>query len=216
MRFDEMPRIISLVSRRKLLNAASDHVDGNRADLNHSGQRSQLAPGAAHLFPDPLKRPAGMAQFFRIALRYGQKHGRVDVIQSSGAVAVWMPPENTTRDWTHLVRAGCLATPFFVGWSATRRMLKFERFIERCRKRALDVPRWYLFCIGVRPDQQGQGLGAALIRLGLKRAQSTGVPCYQETANARNLPFYQKHGFRVVAEKHLPDAGPGIWSLVAG
>ena len=173
-------------------------------------------PVAAHLFPDALKRPAGMAHVFRIALRYGIKHGQVDIIQPAGAVAIWIRPEYSTPSWTRLVRAGYLATPFAVGWSAACRMLRFEHFIEACRLGTLDVPHWYLFSIGVRPDQQGHGLGAALLRHGLKRTQTSGVPCYLETANARNLPFYQKHGFRVVEEKHLPDAGPGVWSLVAG
>ena len=173
-------------------------------------------PVAAHLFPDPSKRPAGMAHIFQMALRYGTRHGQVDVIQPAGAVAIWIRPEYARPSWTRLVRAGYLATPFAVGWSATRRMLRFEHFIESCRLRTLSLPHWYLFSIGVRPGQQGQGLGAALLRHGLKRAQATSVPCYLETANARNLPFYQKHGFRVVGAKRLPTDGPGIWSLIAG
>lgn len=173
-------------------------------------------PVAAHLFPDPSKRPVGMAHIFQMALRYGTRRGQVDVIQPAGAVAIWIRPEHATPSWTRLVRAGCLTTPFAVGWSATRRMLRFEHFIESCRLRTLSLPHWYLFSIGVRPGQQGQGLGAALLRHGLKRAQATSVPCYLETANARNLPFYQKHGFHVVAQKLPPDAGPGIWSLIAG
>ena len=173
-------------------------------------------PVATHLFPDTLKRPAGMAHIFRMALRYGQKYGRIDVSGSSGAVAVWARPEYAASSWTRLARAGYLATPFKLGWSATRRMLRFEDFIKGCRRRTLDVPHWYLFSIGVRPDRQGHGLGAALLQHGLGRAQTTGLPCYLETANARNLPFYQKHGFRAVGDKHLPDVGPGVWSLVAG
>lgn len=173
-------------------------------------------PVAAHLFPDASKRRTGMAQIFRMALRYGQKHGRVDIIKPAGAAAVWIRPEHSTPSWTRLIRVGCLVTPFIVGWSATQRMLEFEHFIEGCRLRTLEVPHWYLFCVGVRPDQQGRGLGAALIRHGLKRAQGTGAPCYLETANARNLPFYEKLGFRVVGTKHSPGEGPGIWSMVAG
>ena len=66
------------------------------------------------------------------------------------------------------------------------------------------------------PEQQGQGVGAALIRHGLQRAQATHTSCYLETANARNLPFYQQNGFRTVGQKHQPAAGPCVCSLVAG
>ena len=199
------PIAITTVSEANLLPAQETLVQAFADD-----------PVAAHLFPDASKRAAGMAHIFRIALRYGQKHGQVDLIQPAGAVAIWMRPEHATPSWARLVRAGYLTTPFAVGWSATRRMLRFERFIEACRLRTLDNPHWYLFSIGVRPDQQGQGLGATLLRHGLQRAQATGVPCYLETANARNLLFYQKHGFRVASAKRLPTDGPGVWSLIAG
>jgi ribosomal protein S18 acetylase RimI-like enzyme len=173
-------------------------------------------PVAVHLFPDPAQRPAGMAHIFRMALRYGKTYGRIDVIQSCGAVAVWVRPKYTTPSWTRMVRAGFLASPFAVGWGATRRMLDFEHFISGCRMQTMAGPHWFLFCIGVRPDQQGQGLGAALIRHGLQPVQATGIPCYLETANVRNLSFYQKNGFRLVGAKHQPSDGPGVWSLVAG
>jgi len=173
-------------------------------------------PVAVHLFPDRAQRPAGMAHIFRMALRYGKNYGRIDVIQSCGAVAVWVQPEYTTPSWWRMVRAGFLASPFVVGGSATRRMLNFEHFISACRMRTMAGPHWFLFCIGVRPDQQGQGLGAALLRHGLQHLQATGIPCYLETANVRNLSFYQKNGFRLVGEQHQPSAGPGVWSLVAG
>jgi len=173
-------------------------------------------PVAVHLFPDPAKRTPGMAHIFRMGLRYGQKYGWVDVVNSDGAVAVWIRPEYNTPNWIRMVGAGILATPFTVGGRATSRMLRFEHFISACRMRTVDGAHWYLFCIGVRPDQQGQGLGAALIRHGLERVQAMGIPCYLETANARNLPFYQKNGFRVAGGKHLQDDGPGVWSLVAG
>ena len=172
-------------------------------------------PVAEYLFPNPAKRPAGMAHIFQMGLRYATAYGRIDVIQPTLAVAVWISPQYTAPSIWRMVRAGMLATPFVVGWSATRRMLKFEHFIQSYQRRSLAVSHWYLFCIGVRRDQQGCGRGAALIRHGLKRAQASGLPCYLETANNRNLPFYDKQGFRVVSQQHLPGKGPGCWSLVA-
>jgi ribosomal protein S18 acetylase RimI-like enzyme len=205
MAMANVPIEITTVSEANLLPARETLVQAFADD-----------PVAAHLFPDASKRPSGMAHIFQMALRYGIRHGQVDVIQPADAVAIWMRPEHATPSWSRLVRAGYLTTLFAVGWSATRRMLRFEHFIEGCRLRTLAPPHWYLFSIGVRPGQQGQGLGAALLRHGLQRAQATSVPCYLDTANARNLPFYEKHGFRVVGAKRLPTDGPGVWSLIAG
>ena len=173
-------------------------------------------PVATHFFPDVSRRSAGMAQIFRMGLGYGLPHGEVDVIGDAGAVAVWIRPEYTHVKWFHLLQIGILQMPFTVGWNTTRRLLEFERFIETCRHRHLAIPHWYLFCIGVHPDHQGQGFGSALLRHGLARVQAARSPCYLETVNPRNLPFYKSQGFREVGEKQIPRDGPGVWSLIAG
>ncbi len=47
----------------------------------------------------------------------------------------------------------------------------------------------------------------------LAQADADGLLCYLETANPRNLPLYQRHGFQVVAEVDLPKGGPCIWTM---
>jgi len=173
-------------------------------------------PVAKHLFPDSTKRPAGMKHIFRMGLRHGLRHGHVDVIDHAGAVAIWIKPPHTTASWRQLLLAGFLATPFIAGWNATRRMLRYERFIETCRLRSVKVPHWYLFSIGVNPQLQGRGLGATLLRAGMHRARATQIPCYLETSNALNLPFYERHGFRMANSGQLPGTDLKVWSLVAG
>jgi len=173
-------------------------------------------PAINNLFPDAPGRRARLAHVFGIELRYGLRYGRVDRVPADAAVAIWARPEHTWPTWWRLIRAGILATPLVLGFRAAWRTLRFQHFLESTRRRLLKSPHWYLIAIGVRPGQQGRGLGAALLRHGVERAQATGFPCYLETANARNLPFYEQHGFRVVGERRLPRGGPAIWGLVAG
>jgi ribosomal protein S18 acetylase RimI-like enzyme len=172
-------------------------------------------PAFTHLFPDVARRPAGLAHVFRMQLRHGLRHGRVDTVPGDAAVAIWARPENTWPTWWQLCRVGMLVTPLAVGLSATWRLLRFQHLLESTRRRLLNAPHWYLFAIGVRPQQQGQGLGAALLRHGVERARITGFPVYLETTQARNLPLYEKHGFRVMDEARWAGNGPRIWSLVA-
>src|SRR4051794_37552160 len=71
----------------------------------------------------------------------------------------------------------------------------------------------YLTALGVAPERQGTGVGSALVRPGLDLCDREGLPAYLETATARNVAFYARHGFRVTAEVALP-AGPtvrGMW-----
>ena len=54
--------------------------------------------------------------------------------------------------------------------------------------------------IGIHPDAQGCGLGAALLRPTLDETGTQGVAAYLETFTPRNLAFYRKLGFDTVAE----------------
>ena len=51
-------------------------------------------PVAVHLFPDPAKRPAGMAHIFRLALRYGKKMQMISGIHYNFSLpeSVWPIP----------------------------------------------------------------------------------------------------------------------------
>jgi ribosomal protein S18 acetylase RimI-like enzyme len=61
-------------------------------------------------------------------------------------------------------------------------------------------PHWYLPFIGVDPAAQGRGLGSALLEAGLAEVDTAGLPAYLESTNPRNVPLYERFGFRVVGE----------------
>lgn len=61
-----------------------------------------------------------------------------------------------------------------------------------------EEPHWYLSMIGVDPSRQGQGLGAALLKEGLKRCDAEGLPAYLESSSPKNVPLYERHGFEVI------------------
>jgi GNAT superfamily N-acetyltransferase len=63
-----------------------------------------------------------------------------------------------------------------------------------------EEPVWYLPMIGVDPNAQGRGIGAALLRHGLARADESGVAAYLESSNPRNIPLYERHGFEAMVE----------------
>jgi GNAT superfamily N-acetyltransferase len=57
---------------------------------------------------------------------------------------------------------------------------------------------WYLPLIGVQPMHQGSGLGSVLMRPILQRCDEQRLPAYLESTNPRNIPFYERLGFRRV------------------
>jgi GNAT superfamily N-acetyltransferase len=72
---------------------------------------------------------------------------------------------------------------------------------------------WYLDAVGVEPSRQGRGVGGALIRHGLDAAREAGVDAFLETGVARNVPYYERLGFRVVEHGRPEPDGPHIWFM---
>jgi GNAT superfamily N-acetyltransferase len=127
-------------------------------------------------------------------------------------VAVWLPPGLAHTPILRLVRAGLALTPLKFGLSALGRFMA-ANYVERLRKQLLPQPHWYLWVIGVDPPQQGRGLGSSLVQTMLERADADGLPCYLETHKSRNVTFYEKHGFSVIASGDVPKGGPPYWCM---
>ena len=69
-------------------------------------------------------------------------------------------------------------------------------------------PHWYLAAIGIDPSRQNQGQGAALIQHALRICDRNHESAYLESSNPRNISFYRKHGFEVLATLQAGDAPP--------
>ena len=74
-------------------------------------------------------------------------------------------------------------------------------------------PHWYLATLGTAVEQQGKGVGSALMRPVLDHCDAEGIPCYLESSKERNVPFYRRHGFEVVEEVPLSGDGPMLWTM---
>lgn len=61
----------------------------------------------------------------------------------------------------------------------------------------------YLWFIGVDPLYQRSGIGSRLLKEVIADAGAKGLPIYLETSTERNLPWYQRFGFRIYDELHL-------------
>lgn len=52
-----------------------------------------------------------------------------------------------------------------------------------------------------------------LLREILACADTDGVPAYLESSNERNLPLYERNGFRVIGDLRALGHGPTIWRM---
>lgn len=74
-------------------------------------------------------------------------------------------------------------------------------------------PHWYLPLIGVDPPLQGRGYGSALLSRVLPVCDEQRLPAYLESSNERNIPLYERHGFRIVEKLQFGNSPP-LWPML--
>ncbi len=127
------------------------------------------------------------------------------------AAALWLPPEQRLkvaprlrllRFGLQLLRVNGLRPV----WRVARQSSVFARHHPK-------EPHYYLQFIGCRRSDQGQGIGAALLKQGIRICDERGMPAYLECSNARNIPLYERHGFEVTGEEAVGKNGPVAWFM---
>jgi ribosomal protein S18 acetylase RimI-like enzyme len=64
-------------------------------------------------------------------------------------------------------------------------------------------PHWHIGPIGVRPQQQGHGVGKALLNAFLTTIDEVGAPAFLETDVDRNVELYESFGFVVTSREDI-------------
>jgi GNAT superfamily N-acetyltransferase len=125
----------------------------------------------------------------------------------TAGTALWFPPGTLRlRGRERFAEAASLLPE---GVDCFRRALRWEELISEHHPRE---SHWYLQTLSVRPDAQRGGVGTALIRPGLDRADSDGVSVYLETQRFANVPYYERFGFELSGEISLEDSPP-VWLM---
>jgi ribosomal protein S18 acetylase RimI-like enzyme len=173
----------------------------------------QEDPLQTYVLPDPAERALRSPGHFSVLMRYGFLFG--SVWTTSGAlvgVAICLPPglEMTQES---PAQAGFNRLSALIGAEAVGRFGWILDYLETVHHHVLPPKHWYVMVVGVEPEHQGQGVGSALMRPILDRADADGLPCCLDTAHVRNVSFYQRLGFRVLVETVEPESGLRLWTL---
>ena len=121
--------------------------------------------------------------------------------------ALWFPPGTQEMSWAE--RFWEIASLMPQALPALGRAARWDELIHQHRPRE---PHWYLNTLSVDPEVQRGGVGSALIRPGLERADADGLFCHLETQRRENIPFYRRFGFEETDEISLDDSPP-VWLM---
>jgi ribosomal protein S18 acetylase RimI-like enzyme len=166
------------------------------------------------VLPEAEKRRKLLFWLHDKMLRYCSLYGTMYSLPSLEGAACWLPPGQTEITIGRILRSGLIGMPLRMGPAAYMRMSAYMERSNELRRRNSPDAHWYLWVLGVDLPHQGKGIGGRLIRPVLEQADASGTVCYLETETERNLAFYARHGFRVVADATFPRLDVRTWSLV--
>lgn len=164
------------------------------------------------VYPDPTRREAGFVRENTAYMRhYYRPYGVCEAADLDGAMAgmaLWLPPNADPPAWREWATVPTLART--VGLRRLRAVIRAYHAFDHALP---EQPYWYLGLLAVEPEAQGRGVGAALVRAGLERADRDGAPTFLETGTEPNVAFYERLGFEVTEEILLP-GGPTHWGMM--
>ncbi len=160
-------------------------------------------PVASWSLPSERRRPGQLARFYRERLRTLMADELVFCDDDRRGAALWAAPDRWQVAPAELARMRIV----------TRRTPVFLVGARRVDRAHPEEPHLYLNVLGVEPSAQGAGLGSRLMAPVLERCDRDGVPAYLESSRERNVPFYERHGFRVTGEVEMPLGGPRLWLM---
>ena len=164
---------------------------------------------------DPVMRfliPTGdsrLRTLMKMETKSSLKHATAYMTDDGAAAALWKPPGTWRMGY------GELATMLPLLLSSLRgRVLTALTVLGAVEKRhPTDPPHWYLAVLGTEPEGQGKGKGSAVLQPVLEQCDAQGEAAYLESSKETNIPFYERHGFKVTEEITLPKNGPPIWAM---
>ncbi|MDI5977565.1 GNAT family N-acetyltransferase [Amycolatopsis magusensis] len=158
------------------------------------------------VIPDPVQRKQLMPLHLRDLVEKALEQGEVLATADFGAISLWL--DRAAGESGDAFPGGELDIPPELAEFVRRGLIVAELTEARHPTHTAHV---YLPCIGALPAYRGQGLGSALLRDKLERADAANLPVYLEASSTRNRALYARHGFEALGDPiRFPEDGPEI------
>ncbi len=169
------------------------------------------------------KRRALMSFVFErnmLAVLSRDPHAVLGLRDDRGFACVFMlcsPAARHLSTWAK-VRAGLLELPFRFGMGPMKRLLTVAAWVDSSEQEAVGDSRhasWQVQRMAVAPRCQGKGLGSACLTAALETRVPKGERIVLSTNLDRNVVFYKRLGFALVADQTAPPSAGSVrsWTL---
>jgi len=168
-------------------------------------------PVYSWIFRQDAKRMWALERVFSFILNQAVNDGEIITTKSREACAVWFSSGKGELDLS--VWSVLRLLPEMLRWAKLDRLTRLSKTLNTLAENRPKKPHYYLEYLAVHPDQQGKGIGSALLKAQLGRIDSKRIPTFLENSNERNNPLYERHGFRITREVTLGDTEPKLWFM---
>lgn len=132
---------------------------------------------------------------FEMCYRFGEVFLTED---RKGCALILMPDKKTTSLSSVLLDVQFISSG--IGLSNVKKAMTRESKIKQLQLKGLT---YYLWFIGVSPSEQTQGIGSKLMAEVIEAGHSLQRPICLETSTLKNIPWYEKFGFKIYNELDL-------------
>ena len=128
--------------------------------------------------------------------------------------AVWVPLGFTGSKTLPFLRNGGVRLLLHSGLGIIRKLLVYESFAMKLKKKYTGHVDWYLYNLSVRQSAQGRGMASKLMRPMLGFCDDEKMLVYLETNKESNVTMYQHYGFDLKEEIMVPGSPVMHYSMV--
>jgi len=165
-----------------------------------------------YIIPNEQSRLDLLTGLFRVAILASQLYGEIYTTQAVDGGALWIR-SGTGLPLRQMMRGGFPSRHLHWKSSDLRRYMNSVAHLDEVHQRLVRGPHWHLLAVGMEPTKQKRKIGGTLLEPLLLRADSDALPCYVEVFNEKYLPFFKRHGFRIMGCGKIPRGGPDFWAM---
>ena len=94
--------------------------------------------------------------------------------------------------------------PFITPIGIFLRLLRYENYAMKLKKKYTNHECWYLYNVTVKPEYQHKGMSSTLLKPMFQYLDRIGQDCYLETHKEENVKIYEHYGFELLEVSKIP------------
>lgn len=128
--------------------------------------------------------------------------------------AAWLPFGFTGSKTLPFLINGGLRLIFHSGVGIILRLVRYETYAMKLKKKFTNNYDWYLYNLSVKQEAQGKGIAGKLMHPMLNFCDDEKMIIYLETNKENNVGIYKHYGFELKNEERIPKTDVTHYAMV--